>query len=151
MYESREVYGDQGATFASTASVSSRPFRKSADKEILGPLGKAVALLGGVALNTPLAYVVGYAKGYCSAAICGLPELVCKSATRTTFWKEVAGRTARIHEKGLHWGQSLGRISSTYAGFQVTVFVLCNGRDDRWLPIVGSMAAGSYFARAGQY
>jgi hypothetical protein len=149
-YGRRELYVDQGATFASTAKVISRPFRKSAkNKEIL--LGKVVALLAGLALNTPLVYVHGYASGYGSAVICGLPEFVCKSATRPTFWKELTGRAARIHQKSLQWGQSFGRISATYAGFQVAVFVLGNGRDDPWLSIVGRMAAGAYFARAGQY
>jgi Tim17/Tim22/Tim23/Pmp24 family len=152
---SLKLYGNHGTIFASTAEIISRPSAKQSDDALtyddLGLLGKTVAGVVQIVMAIAIDYCTSFITGYCLGAVVrGIPELARRNAVRSTFWKEVTGRTGRMHGKGMNWGKSFGSISATFAGFQTTVKVVRSGKEDKWTSIISSMAAGAYFARAGQ-
>jgi Tim17/Tim22/Tim23/Pmp24 family len=151
---SLELYRSHGAIFASTAQISSRPSAEQSGDVLtyddLGLVGKTVAGAVEIAMAIAIEYCTGFVSGYFLGAVCGLPELARGNGARATFWKEVTGRTSRMHGKGVRWAKSFSSISATFAGFQTTVKVVRSGKEDKWTSIISSMAAGAYFARAGK-
>lgn len=153
-YTSLELYRNHATILASTSKISSSPSAEQSGDVLtyddLGLLGKTVAGVVEIAMAIAIEYCTGFVGGYCMGAVCGLPELARSNGVRTTFWKEVTGRTGRMHGKGVRWGKSFSSVSATFAGFQTTVKVVRSGKEDKWTSIISSMAAGAYFARAGQ-
>lgn len=123
----------------------------------LNVIGKAIAGAVEIALTIATEYCTGFASGYFLGSVVGIPALITRRvasdasrAVPDTAWKEVVGRTLRMHGKSVRWAKSWAGVSATFGGCNTGVKFLRNGKNDEWSSVFSSMAAGAFFARGGK-
>lgn len=118
----------------------------------LGPFGKLVAGTVEIAVTTLTEYMTGFAGGYALGTISDIPRLLFRRVepdARQALFKEISGRTLRMHQKSFGWAKNWAGISAAFGCFRVVAKVSRGGKEDEWTTILSSMAAGAYFARNG--
>lgn len=159
----RRFFTDGGGPLTAARLVSTAkssqvpPDDKDYSYDDLTIFGRVIAGVVEIATTVAMEYCTGFLSGYLLGSVTGLPALLTKRAASDvgstmqslSMWKELAGRTARMHGKSVPWAKSWGSISAAFGGFRVGVRVVRNGKEDEWNTVFSSMAAGAYFARAG--
>jgi hypothetical protein len=118
----------------------------------LGPFGRLVAGTVEIAVTTLTEYMTGFAGGYALGTVTDIPKLLFRRVepdARQALFKEISGRTARMHTKSFGWAKNWAGISAAFGCFRVVAKVSRGGKEDEWTTILSSMAAGAYFARNG--
>jgi Tim17/Tim22/Tim23/Pmp24 family len=120
----------------------------------LSPVGRAVAGTVEIGFTTVLEYCSGFFGGYVLGSLTDIPRLLTlpvEPNVQQAFFRELSGRAARMHLKSFEWAMRWGGISAAFGGFRVATKVFRGGVEDEWNTVISSMAAGAFFARAGQF
>lgn len=165
-----DLLASSSSSSTTTTRLVSTKTNVKADDDSLDPsdysyddltvVGRVIAGVVEIGCSVAIEYVTGFVSGYFLGSLTGLPALLTQglaatdvaaaATTRNAFWKEVVGRTARMHGKSVTWAQRWAGISAAFGGFKVGTRVLRNNKEDEWNTILSSMAAGAFFARAGK-
>jgi hypothetical protein len=139
-------------TPATTLSASALESPEVTTYGDLGPFGRLVAGTVEIAITTLTEYMTGFAGGYALGTVTDIPRLLFRRVepdARQALFKEVSGRTMRMHQKSFGWARNWAGISAAFGCFRVVAKVSRGGKEDEWTTILSSMAAGAYFARNG--
>lgn len=120
----------------------------------LGPVGKVVAGVTQVGTTILFEYCTGFLLGYLGGTVIGTPGLIFRQVepgVPKMLMAELKGRFGRMNTRSMRFGRSLGGVSATFKGTDVTVRLLRYGREDSWNEVLSSAAAGAIFARKGKW